>query len=96
MNRGDDSHSRPQGRAQARAMVLHLRCHLLLQNCKDVGNLFYLPRGSSGLRRGLAMTTSFPETWVIAGVSYDYSPVMMKTPTGVVVLVESPGAVGLA
>jgi hypothetical protein len=81
MNRGDDSHGRPLGRAQARAMVVHLRCHLLLRNRKDVGNLFYLPRGSHELRRGLAMTASFPQTWVMVGVSYGGSPMMVKTPT---------------
>jgi hypothetical protein len=96
MNRGDGSHGWPLGRAQARAMVIRLRCRLLLRNRKDVGNLFYLPRGSGGLRRGLATMASFPRTWVMARVSYGGSPTMMKTPTGAVVLVEAPGAVGLA
>jgi hypothetical protein len=40
--------------------------------------------------------TPFPQTWVTPGVSYGGSLVMMKTPTGAVVLVEALGAVGLA
>jgi hypothetical protein len=32
--------SAPLRRAQSRAMVVHLRCHLLLRNHKDVGSLF--------------------------------------------------------
>jgi hypothetical protein len=42
------------------------------------------------------MTTPFPQTWVMVGVSYGSSLMMMKTPTEVVVLVEALGVVGLA
>jgi hypothetical protein len=48
------------------------------------------------LRRGLATTAPFPRTWVMVGVSYGGSAVMMKTPTGAVVLIEALGVVGLA
>jgi hypothetical protein len=40
--------------------------------------------------------TSFPRTWVMTGVYYGGSPVMIKTPTRAVVHVEVVGAVGLA
>jgi hypothetical protein len=50
-------------RAQARAVVDHFGHRLLLQKCKDVRNLLCFPRGSGGLRWGLAMTTSFPRPW---------------------------------
>jgi hypothetical protein len=42
------------------------------------------------------MMTPFPQTWVMVGVSYGSSSMMMKTPTEVVVLVEALGVVGLA
>jgi hypothetical protein len=42
------------------------------------------------------MTTPFPRTGVTMGVSYGGSPMMIKTPIGVVALVEALGAVGFS
>jgi hypothetical protein len=42
------------------------------------------------------MTTPFPRTGVTTGVSYGGSPMMIKTPTRVVVHVEALGAVGFS